>query len=223
MINTQESSGMRDDSSFHVYGKSLSVYFCKEVVERWGGVQFEGLDPPKMPQDKSVRWWDNKETTTGNCLTVCEPKSLQTIKTKPTRERLKEREKQIVEWQTACSFNPLNLYRYETNICLWLPACQKTSKADTAHSARPTSFLTPPNHPQTLPPKLPLLLNSAFQRMCAYSADLNLRLPARHTKQSRPMLPPVPPFGNAQECLHVLLFLRLTQGLRDHAMTSSLN
>lgn len=52
MINAQGSSGMRDDSSFHVYSKSLSVYFWKEVVERRGGVQFEGPDPPKMPQDK---------------------------------------------------------------------------------------------------------------------------------------------------------------------------
>ncbi len=33
MINTQESSGMGDDSSFHVYCKSLAVYFWKEVLD----------------------------------------------------------------------------------------------------------------------------------------------------------------------------------------------
>lgn len=68
-----------------------------------------------------------------------------------------------------------------------------------------------PFHPLPLPPEPPLLLNSAFQRMCAYSADLNFRLSARHTKQPRPTLPPVPPFSNAQECLCALLFLGLTR------------
>lgn len=52
MINAQESRGMTDDSSFHVYCKSLSVYFWEEV----GGVQFEGLDPPKKPRNRSD--WD---------------------------------------------------------------------------------------------------------------------------------------------------------------------
>lgn len=40
----------------------------------------------------------------------------------------------------------------------------------------------PPSTQRLSPPKQPLLLNSAFQRMCAYSADLNFRLPARHTR-----------------------------------------
>ena len=70
----------------------------------------------------------------------------------------------------------------------------------------------PPSTHRLSPLTPPLLLNSAFQRMCAYSADLNFRLRAWHTEQPRPALPPVAPFGNAQECL---LFPRLTQGLRD--------
>lgn len=46
-------------------------------------------------------------------------------------------------------------------------------------AAQPTSAMT--RFPQTLFLKLPVLLNSAFQAMCAFSADLNFRLPARHT------------------------------------------
>lgn len=45
MINTQGSGGMRNDSGFHVYCQSLSVYFWQEVMEQWGGVHFEGLGP----------------------------------------------------------------------------------------------------------------------------------------------------------------------------------
>lgn len=46
-------------------------------------------------------------------------------------------------------------------------------------AAQPTSAMT--RFPQMLFLKLPLLLNSAFQAMCAFSADLNFRLAARHT------------------------------------------
>lgn len=52
--------------------------------------------------------------------------------------------------------------------------------------------------------------------MCALSADLNFRLPAR------PTLPPIPPFGNAQECLCLLLFLRLTSLGLNHEWLSHL-
>lgn len=45
MFNTQESGGMRHDFSSHVYCKSAAVYFWKEVLEQWGGVQFKGSGP----------------------------------------------------------------------------------------------------------------------------------------------------------------------------------
>lgn len=54
--STHRDLGTRNDSSGRVYCKSLSVYFCKEVVEQWGGVPFEGQGPTKRPRDK----WDNK-------------------------------------------------------------------------------------------------------------------------------------------------------------------
>lgn len=114
-------------------------------------------------------WWDNKKTRARSWFTVCKPKKLQTAKTKPTRERMKEGEKQTVDWQTVCSSNPLNQYKYEISVCLWLSACQETSKAATAHSARPANFVTPPQSTHRVSPLNCLSYLTLHSSVCVHT------------------------------------------------------
>lgn len=75
------------------------------------------------------------------------------------------------------------------------------AKMKHAHRRRgswPASFVTP------IHPHSPAWLHIPAYSMCAYSADLNFRLHARHTERPRP-LPPLPPFSNAQQRLCLLL------------------
>lgn len=76
------------------------------------------------------------------------------------------------------------------------------AEAAAERAAQPTSAMT--LFPQTLFLKLPLLLNSAYQAMCAFSADLDFRLLARHTEKPRLTLPWVPSLYSVQESLKVL-------------------
>lgn len=119
---------------------TAKVFLFTSKRRLWGGVQFEGLDPPKMPQDKSVGWWDNKETRTGQLASRKGYRLL--ILNLGLRNLRREKNRLLKDRLPAALILSITADMKPTFACDSL-LVKKQANTDTAHSARPASFVTP--------------------------------------------------------------------------------